>query len=137
MSKQSHCSILLLHRQGRAQAFPATRHLRLTEPFASDPLYSKGFPYDRETGYDYLSLEQYGGKLRDSLAFRYKKVGLELRAQTDLESVFPFTQLYIPIICVTSHCMPEARLSQISAWYSEVPLLALLPRSVYALNNAS
>lgn len=73
MIQQNHCSILLLHRQGRAQASPAPQHLRLAEPFACDPLYSKGFSYDTEAGYDYLSLEQHRWMLRDSPALSLQK----------------------------------------------------------------
>lgn len=73
MIQQNHCSILLLHRQGKAQASPAPRHLRPAEPFACDPLYSKGFSYDTEAGYDYLSLEQHRWMLRDSPALSLQK----------------------------------------------------------------
>lgn len=42
-SKQSHCSILLLHRHGRPQAFPAPRPLRLAEPLPLTPCTQRGF----------------------------------------------------------------------------------------------
>lgn len=68
-------------------------------------------PYDTETGYGYLSLEQY----RASLALRYKKAGLELRAQTDLEPVFP-ESTPIPLISTGFSEMQDQETRNLHPW---------------------